>query len=303
MRILAVFITLLLLTAIPASLFSLPYGTLQTDEVIVRFEEPLRPSAGEILDVYPSVKEELIRRLGIDLDFRPEVILVKGGEQFRRMAENSRVVAFAAPSQNLIVIDHSKMHVHPFTLAVTLKHELCHLQLHRYVGEGELPRWLDEGLCQWVTGGVAEIMDHGTPSDLRKAVLAKRIIGIDALKERFPEKGEAFSLAYEESKSIVEYLVKEYGITGVLDIMRYLRDGSDIDSAVEKGLTISLSELEERWKAHLAERASWLAYFSEYLYELLFLAAALITIYGFIRVIQKKREYRDDEEDPELPGS
>jgi hypothetical protein len=50
------------------------------------------------------------------------------------------------------------MKTYPFTLTVTLKHELCHLFLHYLIGGGELPRWFNEGIAQWTSGGIAELM-------------------------------------------------------------------------------------------------------------------------------------------------
>jgi hypothetical protein len=73
--------------------------------------------------------------------------------------------------------------------------------------------------------------------------------------------------------------------------------GDALEEAVRKSLLISLDELEKRWRSSLAEKTWWLSYLGDNLYEILFLFAALITVYGFLRILKKKREYKDEDEE------
>jgi hypothetical protein len=45
------------------------------------------------------------------------------------------------------------------------------------------------------------------------------------------------------------------------------------------------------------KKGSWIAYLSGSLYELLFLLAAIVTVCGFVRVMRRKRDYKDEEEE------
>jgi hypothetical protein len=272
---------------------------LENDQVAVQFEEPLRGAAKEVLRVYPAVRGELEKTLGRDPRLRPVVRLVRTSDSFRRLTESDLVVALAVPARDLIVIDYSKMNIHPLTLETTLKHELCHLQLHHRIQERNLPRWLDEGICQWVTGGVAEIVTDGSRSALKEAVLSNRFLSIDEMTARFPSGGRELLLAYEESESIVEYINKEFGPSAVMALLMQLGEGNDPDNAVAKAFGITLPELERRWRSYLVKKGSWIAYLSGSLYELLFLLAAIVTVCGFVRVMRRKRDYRDEEEDGE----
>lgn len=276
-------------------------NTLGDGMVIVRFAGPLLSPAREVLRIYPSIREELLRDLGWRTSFRPEIVLLKDSVFFRRVAGSDLVTALAIPQKDLVVIDYSKMNVHPFTLETTLKHELCHLELHHHIPEGKLPRWLDEGICQWVTGGLSEIMTDGTRSILREATLSNRLVGIERLAERFPADGRDLLLAYEESRSIVEYIEKEFGASGVRRILEQMSRGDSQEDAVRKGLLISLDELERRWRLSLAENTSWFSYIGDNLYEILFLFAALITICGFFVILKKKRAYKDEDENEDDP--
>jgi hypothetical protein len=269
--------------------------TLQTKEVIIFFEEPLRQIAKEVEKVYPDIKSELVGTLKWEVDFRPEIILVKDKDAFRRMTGSNIVVAFAVPDKNLIVLDTSRVYAKPFSLESTLRHELCHVLLHRNIESKNLPRWLDEGICQWASGGIAELITDSGERALEKSAVSDSMISIGSLT-RFPNDEKSLVLAYEESKSFVEYIVSEYREQGVLQVLEYLKQGYSTDDSISKGLLVSTSELENKWIAHLKRRHTWFSYVSQHIYTILFFLAALATVYGFIRILKKKRAYVDEEE-------
>ncbi len=290
-------LTILIIISPPLYAEQIEIGVIRNSEIIVRFEKPLKNAAEEVEEIYPDIKAGLEKTIGWKVTFRPTVLLIKESKTFRKMAGNNQFVAFAVPRKNLIVIDYSKMKTHPFTLGITLRHELCHLLLHHYIREENLPRWLDEGISQWVSGGIAEIIMDTKRSPLKDAALSGRFIPVSALTERFPKEGKSLLLAYEESKSIVEYMGREYGRNGVLKLLKNLRDGDDVDAAIQKAFKTTLQELEIKWHKQLGKRITWVTYLSGNLYELLFFLAALITIAGFIRLLMKKRNYKDDDDD------
>jgi hypothetical protein len=289
------FIILLILLTKP--LYAIKTGTLQKSDLTFIFEEGLNHTAEKAVELYPGLKAELERVIGWKIAFRSTVMLIKDNIVFQRMAGNNLIVAFAVPDRDLIVIDHSKMKTDPFTIEAILKHELCHLLLHNYIKRETLPKWLDEGIAQWVSGGLADIIMKQKNSVLDEAILGNRLIGIRALADRFPGEEKHLKLAYAESKSLTEYIISEYGLNGILTVLEYLKDGDNIDSAVSKALSVSFDELEGRWYNSLKKRITWFTFLSNNLYEILFFLAALALIYGFIRVLLKKRAYIDSEEE------
>jgi len=286
----------ILLILLIKPLFAIKTGTLQKRDLILIFEEHLSHAAGEAMELYPWLKAELERVIGWKIAFRPTVMLIKDNNVFQRMAGNNLIVAFAVPDRDLIVIDYSKMKTDPFTIEAILKHELCHLLLHNHIRREKLPKWLDEGIAQWVSGGMADIIMKQKSSVLNEAILADRLIGIRALTGRFPREAKLLKLAYAESKSLTEYIISEYGLNGILTVLEYLKDGDDIDPAISKALSISFDELEGRWYNSLKKRITWFTFLSNNLYEILFFLAALALIYGFIKALIKKRAYINGEE-------
>jgi hypothetical protein len=121
------------------------------------------------------------------------------------------------------------------------------------------------------------------------------------LAHRFPHDKNGLVLAYEQSKSVVEYINRHYGPQGMRDLLGQLRQGVDVESAFERQFAISFEKFEGQWRNHLKESISWFTYLSIHLYEILFVSAALLTILGFIRILLRKRGYEEDgEADEEL---
>ena len=167
--------------------------------------------------------------------------------------------------------------------------------LYNNLKNGNLPRWFDEGIAQWVSGGMTEIIMSHKRSPLNEATLIGNYIKIRSLTEFFPRDRKNIYLAYEESKSLVEYIIGKFGINGILKILKHLKEGEEMDVAILQALSISFDELEKGWHNHLKKNITWFTYLSHNLYEIIFFLAALIMIYGFIRRMMIKKAYMDEE--------
>ncbi|MCP4665037.1 MAG: hypothetical protein GY849_01620 [Deltaproteobacteria bacterium] len=287
--------TFLLLMA--KGLYAEDIRVLEQRDVLVLYEARLGSAAEEAAHIYPAVKARLEGVFGWDLALRPTVLLIMNRERFQRMAESPLTVAFAVPRKNLIVIDYSRMNIHPFSLGNTLKHELCHLLLHYHIQGRLLPRWLDEGVCQWVSDGIGDILFDQKRSLLNRAAFRGRFIPLDALKEGFPRQQEALLLAYEESRSFIDHIIARFGKEGLLGVLGQLKGGENVEVAMLKALSMPLEKLEEDWQASLRKKVTWFTYLSYHLYEILFVLMAFITIAAFIKIVLRKRAYAREEEE------
>ena len=280
---------------IPVSLWGARYPFIETKDIAVLYDNPLKPAAEEVASIYPGLMAELEDTLGWNLDYKPAVLLIKDRATFQERAGSPFFTAFAVPGHGTVVIDYSRMAARPSLLRETLKHELCHLLLHRHIQGANLPKWLDEGVAQWVSGGMAEIIMDRERFILTRAVLSGRYFRISDLATQFPADERGLLTAYEQSKDLIEYIVKRFGANRIPDILDHLREGFSPDRAIYRSLFISLDDLEREWIKDLRKRATWLTYLSVYLYEILFFLGALLTVLGFIRVMIRKRNYRDDD--------
>ena len=115
------------------------------------------------------------------------------------------------------------------------------------------------------------------------------------MEHDFPRDEASLSLAYEESKSFVTYIVGKFGKEGILSVLESMRQGETVDTAMLKGLSIPFEKLEEKWRQSLRQRVTWFTYLTYHIYEILFALGALITVYAFIRAFIRKRSYMKDE--------
>ncbi|MBW1803942.1 MAG: hypothetical protein JRJ85_24815, partial [Deltaproteobacteria bacterium] len=113
----------------------------------------------------------------------------------------------------------------------------------------------------------------------------------------FPSNKKSLLLAYEESKSLTEFMISRYGMAGVLRVLESMKSGLPWERAIFKNLSISFDTLEQDWLYDLKKGMTWLTYLSYHLYEILFFLAALLLIGGAIRVFMKRRAYMRQYED------
>jgi hypothetical protein len=273
---------------------------LQNEDIIVLYESSLEKVAGEVLRIYPVLKQELENILTWRLESKPRVVLSKSHQRFRKIAGNAFIVAYAIPDKDLIVIDYSKMKSSPFDLHITLKHELCHLLLHQHVRDSNLARWFDEGFCQLVSDGIGEMLIDKNWSGLDAAVLAGRTLRLSRLAKNFPEDRASLMLAYAQSKSVVTYIDRHYGSTVIFNILADLKNGDTMETAMIQRLSLSTYELEKEWLNHIQSTPRWIVFLANNLYGILFFLAAILTVCGFIlRLVRKKRWEQGPEADDE----
>jgi hypothetical protein len=187
----------------------------------------------------------------------------------------------------------------PFDLEDTFKHELMHILLHQRIGSPNLPKWLDEGVAQWASGGIADIMRTGDKDLLQQAVLSHRLLPLKEISSNFPDSPNSLILAYEESKSFTEFLVKHYGEAQLRLLLQGLEKHETIEKAIYDIYGVSLDVLEQTWKKGLIRENPWIAYIADHMSWLLFFLAALITVAGFCVAKRRMRNYRDEEDEAE----
>ena len=272
---------------------------LEEDGIRILFESPHEPAARELAEIYPGVRAELEKVFGWDLNIIPTILLIKDSKQFQQMINSPLTVAFAVPKKDLIVIDYSKMSARPLSLRNIFKHEICHLLLHRHIKSVALPRWLDEGIAQWVSDGVGDIILDQKRSLLNKAAFTGRFIPLGSLARGFPRREHDLILAYEESRSFVDHIIAKFGREGLIEILDHMKKGENVHTAVLRSCSIPLWDLEKGWHSALRKRITWFTYLSYNLYEILFALAALITIYAGIRIILRKRRLMKEMEEME----
>ncbi|WP_123580823.1 peptidase MA family metallohydrolase [Abditibacterium utsteinense] len=123
----------------------------------------------------------------------------------------------------------------------TIAHEYGHVAV-RQLSKGRLvPVWFNEGIATSVEGGY-----EGYLGRVRRAANADMLLPMRELLD-WDVDGERAFLAYSQANSIVDFMVKNWGKTGVLDILRRIGRDTPPDDAFRSVLGVSQNQLWEKW--------------------------------------------------------
>jgi hypothetical protein len=272
---------------------------LRGEEITVLYDQGLDGLAEYIRGIYPEASSDIRKALGWSVPSKPLVVLVANQQRFKAMSGSELFSAFAVPRRNTVVIHCSPQNTQMVLLGEILKHELCHLALHHHIPSARLPKWLDEGICQWVSGSLGEIMAGS--SAVQPTGLSNRHIPLRRLEHRFPTDKSLLLLAYQQSRSFVEYMVKEYGRQSLLKILAKLKKGEPIESAVAAAAGKSLESLEKEWLKERRGKWVWLVWVTQYFYHILFFLGGVLVVGVAVRRTMGKGRFHDMDDDEETP--
>jgi hypothetical protein len=278
---------------------SVELQALETDGLRVRYAAARQHTAERIAAISPALFRELAAATGLAFDFRPTVMPAARRSTFRRLGGNDTLMAFARPQSKQVVLDLSRFDSQPALLRPVLKHEYAHLLLHRHIAAPRLPRWLDEGIAQHLSDGLSEYLPGRQERILGEALAADRVFPLAALAVRFPADRYGRQLAYEQSRSIVGAMVRDYGDRFLPALLALMVDGATAAEAFQSVSGISLAEAEAVWRQRQTAPLSLMGRLAGHVYGLLFFMAGLATLAGYIRHRRRRRVYdtaADDEE-------
>ncbi len=287
---------LLLFFLIPADGMGVQRMEIESDRVKVIFSKGFEEPARLIVDNYQSSLNELKKELNWGLDLKPTVVLVASKKFFERISGTRYAVGLAIPDKNTIAINIVPLFSKTYMMLEVFKHELCHLVLHRHIKSSFLPRWLDEGVAQWASGNLGELLLYEDSFRSMKLNVARMAVPLEYLSSSFPSDPQGLFLAYEESLSFVNYIVKNYGKDGLILILEKLAQGNDVEDAFWQVLSKSFDVVEDEWIDNIRNKNRWLLWLSSYLYELLFALGGVLAVVAFVKLkLKKKRmDFEDD---------
>jgi hypothetical protein len=138
-------------------------------------------------------------------------------------------------------------------VARTVPHELTHLVFDTAVSNPYHypPRWLNEGVATYLTEGFLPWLR----ASVEAAADAGRLMPLTALTVQFPSTYERFTLAYAESTSAVDYLVREQGTDALVDLVNNYADGVTDDEAFTAAIGTDVAGFEAAWLESLGADA------------------------------------------------
>lgn len=130
-------------------------------------------------------------------------------------------------------------------------HEFTHVVVD-YKARGNYPRWLSEGIAQYVEYKLNGVLWLDQDSSFDQTFYS--------LEELEDFSGlENQNLAYRQALSFVLYMAEVYGEEKLPEILAHLGRGATLDGALEEVLGLTREELEAEWQAWVEnDRDRWL---------------------------------------------
>jgi Peptidase MA superfamily len=134
-------------------------------------------------------------------------------------------------------------------VGIVIPHELVHLVFDTAVHNPYRfpPRWLNEGLAVYLSEGYGS-SDRGR---VENATQSQELIPLVALGGQFPTDYDRTLLAYAESVSAIDYIVRTQSQDALVSLVNAYADGLTDDEAFTRALGVDLAAFQAGWLADL----------------------------------------------------
>ncbi len=134
-------------------------------------------------------------------------------------------------------------------LEQVLDHEITHVLLGQAFGARPVPRWLQEGLAQWVAGEITPEL----PARIARHTWGGELLTLDELTDGFPSDPLQADLAYAQSADLIAYVAGEYGPETLPVLVQAIAAGQPVRAAFRSATGDSAEEIDQAWRARLTE--------------------------------------------------
>ncbi len=134
-------------------------------------------------------------------------------------------------------------------VGIVVPHELTHLVFGTATSNPyhDPPHWLNEGLAVYLSEGYS-----GTArADVQQTARAGEIMPLRALVGQFPTTADRFALAYDESVSAIDYLIRTNGREALVKLIRSYAGGVSDDAAFGAALGVDVAGFDTGWLADI----------------------------------------------------
>jgi len=236
----------------------------------VLHEPDLAAYARYTAERYPGFRDRIERKLGLPLPDEITIEWVADHEGFDaavaarrrgRPAPLERWVAGVAlhPEQVIVIRASSLEFGNRAELDALLLHEIAHLALAaiRHPDSRPQPVWLHEGLAQWAAGRL--VFDHRFQLELARRT--GQLLSFAHLESEFPADAAGAALAYQQSESMIRFLVNRHGAARVRSVLRRMAGGETFYVAFYAETGEGFYDLEDDWKEFIGQTPFllWLA--------------------------------------------
>ena len=175
----------------------------------------------------------------------------------------------------------------------TIVHELVHIIQGQQVPLNLTPVWFNEGLAVYFS----EEYNLRSKIILSRAIAKKKLIPLNKLSDVLNFSDLKAELAYDESASVIEYLVQVYGFKVLEEIFENMRSGSGFEKSITIATDIDYSNFSYFWERYVSRTYRWI--FLLDIQYILWLIMSLLLILAYLSIRRRNRETAKIWEDQE----
>jgi hypothetical protein len=228
------------------------WQTLEGDIVRIHWYEGSEQFGRRALEIGDKAVKDAAALLGVDETLPIDFYVYADSDKFHdvlppKLQEN--VGGLAIPEIRTLFANIAPSDVADPWVSLVVPHELTHIVFDTATRNPYHfpPNWLNEGLADYLAIGYAS----DARSNVEGAARAGDLMPLHAILLRFPSTADRFSLAYDESVSAVDYLIRTYGKDALVKLIRSYSGGVSDDDAFSGALGVDTAAFEAGWLADI----------------------------------------------------
>ena len=239
------------------------FTTLQDDSFTLRMEADESKLYGtEVLALLHQAKQTLGKKYGLELNDRITVEVFPNEDDFAvRTFGMPAVSGYLGVCFGRVITANSpaSRRENPSNWEAVLWHEFCHV-VTLELTQNRIPRWLSEGISVYEELQQNPAWGQQMDPRYREHILNGGLTPLGELSSAFmrPESGWHLQFAYFESALAVDFLVQNFGIESLRDVLMDLKAGLPVNVALDRRCD-SLSDLETHFAEFAKKQAESLA--------------------------------------------
>jgi tetratricopeptide (TPR) repeat protein len=204
--------------------------------------------------------QEALRTLSAKYEFTPKgpilVEIFPRHDDFavRTLGLPGMIGALGACFGRVVTMDSPRAGTAPgsFAWQATLWHELAHV-ITLQMSNQRVPRWLTEGISVYEEGRARPEWGRDMEVPFVGALERGEALKVRDLNSGFT-RPETIALAYYQASLLVDHIVATHGVPALRALVRAYGDGSDAETAITKGLGVSIDTLQASFDRSLDGR-------------------------------------------------
>ncbi len=250
-----------------------------------------------VASLFETAYLDFAAKLNFKLQGTVSVFLCPTEAVFARLTGNSVPhwgEGVADPLNSLIILKSPALTGNHDRLPKLVRHELSHILIGQAISEPRLlPKWFNEGIAIYLSAD--EEFKPGKA--ISKALVSDSIIPLDEIDDVLKFQQAKARLAYEESYSFLNFLVKKNGVGAIAALLTELKRGVAWEEAFEYVFHDDIFDAELAWYDYIEKEYRWSFLVDFEMFLWIFILLLFILVVAAIRLRNRRTIKRWDEEE------